>query len=732
MANTGYVNEEVRKMYGIPYNQLTSKQKGILHADSVRRAKLIEEREKAVLQNNLKAFEDEARMEKVLASIYKQAQQDILAKVTETVAKVEKAGGEWSYANQSALTRSRGLFEQITAELTKLGQKEQVTFTQGLSNIYTDQFLRQVYELGQTMTVKANFNRLNPALIKKTLDYPWSGAMFSDRLWQDKATLGRNLRIGLTQSMILGESIPQITDRINKGIDTSRYNAERVARTETKRVTYCAHNDAYEDMGVEELEYRCANGGDARTCAYCKADNGKHYTRGKEPTLPRHPNCRCVYIPVVSDEFGDNELNELTGSVRGAENYEQWEKAQKEKLQKQNTLTPEEKKYNALMDDINARYGAKETEITALQVTYDDLDKQYKDLAMVRRGLVSPQEVGFKNQQEYKLRENQIYTDMQKAREAIEEARRDLKDIERESAYLMEVGAKRVNTLEDYKVIRAALRKNTTFDYDNYADELVQMVARMDDDALAIHKGMTSIIGNNLYNSGGGAYYSPAKKIVNMKMSSNTHEAALGNGLKGSWQTKYHEEGHQLDHLLAKAEEVSGTSSSYIWAFTHTSTATGQAISSAIEKDILSFLNTAIQYSNDKEGCKYKSITNLTRISSDARYAFARYINYLTSNGVDRKVSCQLGILSDAIGLYTGDRISPHSYGLWGHDSSYNKQRGKSGATSETWATFCALRTCGSKEEVAYAQNIMPSTWNVLDEVYHVVAQYVAKNTLSY
>lgn len=179
-----------------------------------------------------------------------------------------------------------------------------------------------------------------------------------------------------------------------------------------------------------------------------RQDNGKHYTRGKEPTLPRHPNCRCVYIPVVSDEFGDNELNELTGSVRGAENYEQWEKAQKEKLQKQNTLTPEEKKYNALMDDINARYGAKETEITALQVTYDDLDKQYKDLAMVRRGLVSPQEVGFKNQQEYKLRENQIYTDMQKAKEAIEEARRDLKDIERESAYLMEVGAKRVNTLE--------------------------------------------------------------------------------------------------------------------------------------------------------------------------------------------------------------------------------------------------------------------------------------------
>lgn len=340
MANVGYVNKEVAKMYGIPYSELTPEQKKILHEDSVRRAKLIKEREEAVLKNNLKAFEDEAKMEKVLASIYASCQKEILASVTETIAKVQKAGGEWSYANQSALTRSRGLFEQIGEQIKALGQKEQITFRQGLSNIYTDQFLRQVYDLGQSITVKANFNRLNPALIQKTLDYPWSGAMFSDRLWQDKERLGRNLRVGLTQSMILGEGIPQITDRINKGIDTARYNAERVARTETKRVTYCAHDDVYKDTEVEELRYRCANGGDSRTCQYCRVDNGKVFKRGEEPTLPRHPNCRCVYIPVVSDTFEDNELNELTGSVRGAENYEKWREAE---AKKQEEVKPVEK-----------------------------------------------------------------------------------------------------------------------------------------------------------------------------------------------------------------------------------------------------------------------------------------------------------------------------------------------------------------------------------------------------
>lgn len=347
MANVGYINKEVAKMYGIPYSELTPEQKKILHEDSVRRAKLIKEREEAVLKNNLKAFEDEAKMEKVLASIYASCQKEILASVTETIAKVQKAGGEWSYANQSALTRSRGLFEQIGEQIKALGQKEQITFRQGLSNIYTDQFLRQVYDLGQSITVKANFNRLNQALIQKTLDYPWSGAMFSDRLWQDKERLGRNLRVGLTQSMILGEGIPQITDRINKSIDTARYNAERVARTETKRVTYCAHDDVYKDTGVEELKYRCANGGDSRTCQYCRADNGKVFKRGEEPTLPRHPNCRCVYIPVVSDTFEDNELNELTGSVRGAENYEKWREAEAKKqeevkiVEKVNTKTVE-------------------------------------------------------------------------------------------------------------------------------------------------------------------------------------------------------------------------------------------------------------------------------------------------------------------------------------------------------------------------------------------------------
>lgn len=361
---TGYINKEVRAMYGIPYNQLTDEQKAILHADSKRRAKLIKEREEAVLKNNLKAFDDEAKMEKFLASLYKSCQKQILADVAETVAKVQKEGGTWSYANQSALTRSRGLFEQIQQELTKLGQAEEITFREGLGNIYTDQFLRQVYTLGQTITVNANFNRLNPALVRKTLDYPWSGAMFSDRIWLDKEQLGKNLRLGLTQSMILGEDMAHISQRINKNIDTSEYNAMRLARTETKRVTYVAHDDVMADCGVEKVKYRCANGGDSRTCKVCFQYNNEVFERGTEPQLPIHPNCRCLYVAEVEDTFKDNELNELTQSVRGAENFEKWKEAEAkkqvnltvaekaDKVNKENVASGTEGAYNTYIRDI--------------------------------------------------------------------------------------------------------------------------------------------------------------------------------------------------------------------------------------------------------------------------------------------------------------------------------------------------------------------------------------------
>lgn len=52
----------------------------------------------------------------------------------------------------------------------------------------------------------------------------------------------------------------------------------------------------------------------------------------------------------MSDTFEDNELNELTGSVRGAENYEKWRVEQDEQLKQQKLLQEAEEKKLELED----------------------------------------------------------------------------------------------------------------------------------------------------------------------------------------------------------------------------------------------------------------------------------------------------------------------------------------------------------------------------------------------
>lgn len=816
-----YVNEEVRKMYGIPLSQLTPEQREILRQDGIRRAKLIEERQRDFMRNNKRAFEDAEKLNKVLASIYGSCQKEILGNVAETIAKVKKAGGEWSYANQSALTRSRGLFEQINKELVKLGKEENTVFRTNLQNIYTDQFLRTLYSLGQTQTINSSFAMLNPRLIQDTLDYPWSGAMFSDRLWLDKDRLGRNLRVGLTQSMILGEDMDKIADRVGANINTSKYNAMRVARTETKRVTYSSQAAAFADQGVDEVRYMAANnGGDSRTCDLCREDHGKKFKLGEEPSLPRHPNCRCWYIPVTRDTFEDNELNELTGSVRGAENYEKWkekeaarikaaqELADKEKspqdlitakvmedmkraqderkvlslqidtleserdkipTQYAKTLSDLELKKSSYRDIINKKadeidaINAEMAEISKKRIKAGDLldakkisEEEYDKIAeevrkerRIKKDLVNQKndeiaEAEFKireteqeileTKREIQKKQDEITSKIQKLNDAIMKSMENDKDRYLDIEYVGD-SMERYTQADLFKSLREGHRSIKSFDMDTYKDELVQMAQRMDKDALTIQKKLSHLIQGNEYSQKKAGWYAPAEKRVHMDMSSNTHERSLKNGLKGAWQTKFHEEGHQLDDIVSGIEKIAGKTKQSFFdrAFTSSAFPTGKKIQDAIEKDLIKFVNTAIDYSNTKEGQSYKAINGLGRVTSDARYAFTRYMVHLTSGGMDSKTTCQLGVLTDAIGLFTKDKLGRNMLGFgWGHDSSYNKRTGRDGSASETWATFCALRVCGSKEEVDMMKKVMPETWDCMNKIYHEIAVYLEEHDLEY
>ena len=262
-----------------------------------------------MLNNNAVAFDDVLEFEMRLAKEYKKSAEEINLIVTDILSRVN----EWDYAEMNKYNRLKQLMGQINKELNRLGRTEIRLVTGHLEDTLISQYMRTIYALGKGINVKIGFNRFSPKYIETTLNYPWSGAMFSERIWDNKQLLLKRLREGLTQSMILGEGVSKIAKRINDGINNSYLNAQRVARTEVMRVCYVAERQALEDNGIKKVQYSAFF--DSRTCDKCKELDGKIYTLGKELPLPRHPHCRCTYLPVL-DKLTDKKLNEATQVIR--------------------------------------------------------------------------------------------------------------------------------------------------------------------------------------------------------------------------------------------------------------------------------------------------------------------------------------------------------------------------------------------------------------------------------
>lgn len=108
----------------------------------------------------------------------------------------------------------------------------------------------------------------------------------------------------LTEGMLRGEGIDQLVRRLTPYVDAGsgkgQSRAEMIARTE---VMYGLNQGTlwrYGEDGIEKVQWLA--GPDDRMCDICGSKNGSIYSINSAPTLPYHPDCRCVWIPY----FGNN------------------------------------------------------------------------------------------------------------------------------------------------------------------------------------------------------------------------------------------------------------------------------------------------------------------------------------------------------------------------------------------------------------------------------------------
>lgn len=127
----------------------------------------------------------------------------------------------------------------------------------------------------------------------------FQGATFSERIWGNlgalKADLDRLLIRGVTQ----GRNPKALARELRNLFDSSRYEAERLMRTETARIQIAMQAESYKRNDVDEYEFVA----EPSACDICRPLNGKVFKTDKLVIAlnvpPMHPNCRCSTVPFM-------------------------------------------------------------------------------------------------------------------------------------------------------------------------------------------------------------------------------------------------------------------------------------------------------------------------------------------------------------------------------------------------------------------------------------------------
>lgn len=212
-----------------------------------------------------------------------------------------------SLSANSSISRLEALQGQIDLILNDLFDKGVAQMKEEFGDMFVEGYYKKCYDIQSRSGFFNEIAKIDFSTIEQVVSYPWSGAMFSDRLWQNKQALLFNTREIITQGLIQGKSVGTMSSALSAKMGQSYKNAERLIRTETAHIHSEADRAAYNEAGVEEYEYMATL--DARTCEVCGALDGKVFkVEDAKPGVnypPMHPNDRCTTIEHDPDDALD-------------------------------------------------------------------------------------------------------------------------------------------------------------------------------------------------------------------------------------------------------------------------------------------------------------------------------------------------------------------------------------------------------------------------------------------
>lgn len=161
------------------------------------------------------------------------------------------------------VTRLQSLLDAIDIQLIKHTNNMQMTMTDHLTGAYKRTYKEALKDVGRSNAV------LPKKAIEEAIRYPWSGRQFSGRIWTNKTATLNKIQETITKGLIQGQSVQKMGSEVRKFEKVTKYEAERLIRTETNFFTTKGHIDGYKENGIKAVEVCVAY--DERTCADCES-----------------------------------------------------------------------------------------------------------------------------------------------------------------------------------------------------------------------------------------------------------------------------------------------------------------------------------------------------------------------------------------------------------------------------------------------------------------------------
>lgn len=238
-------------------------------------------------------------------------------------------------AYAARIARIEAMRDLIYSEAQNIGWATEMALQARMIDTYQTSFYQTHYTIQKGTGLAYDFNKLSNPAVKAAIANEWKGANYSKRIWNNTDKLANDLEEILTQGLMIGISGKKMATRIVKKIDSGRYEANRLIRTEVNYIAGQARLKCYEDIGTEKYIFIATL--DTRTSVQCqKLDKTIHLVKDAEVGVnypPMHPNCRSVDSAYIEgkdySKLKRRARNPITGKtelVPADMTYGEWKK----------------------------------------------------------------------------------------------------------------------------------------------------------------------------------------------------------------------------------------------------------------------------------------------------------------------------------------------------------------------------------------------------------------------